>query len=325
MDDGIENGTSSTPDTGASPSAAPSALASLEKVSADSSPAASPAAPGTPPAPGTPGAPAAVTTRPSGAGGEAPEHRIQAAVRNARADVERQYAWVQQVVPQGFQPADVQAAVTLLQRLRADPRAFNTDLGRELGGGGAPDADPEPDLVSEDGRYKTYSDKTLQQLWQRREAKLRAALHEELAPVFGFVQTEQQARQQAQLRHEASGQATTILTAARDLPHFAEHEDAIRDRMLALLEADPSIVERDGAKAVLYEAYNHVLRDAVFPTLGRRSESKVLTDLQRKATAAAGSVHPTQHAGQPRPPDIKQGDVKGLAQRMRQMAESRAT
>jgi len=101
MDEVIDNGTTSETSSAAPvTTTAPSALASLEKVSAESSPAAGDqAAPGTPTSPdlSTPEVSTAVATSQPGAvdpqkTGEAPEHRIQAAVRNARAEVEGKYA-----------------------------------------------------------------------------------------------------------------------------------------------------------------------------------------------------------------------------------------
>ena len=129
----------STPDALASRTSGPvssspeSALAALEKVAALSAEVnSSPTSPddtgeGRSPAPTEPARSAPVSAIPRST--DAPENRIQAAVRNARvetrAEVEQELGWARTLGPK----EEIERYVNVARRLFSDPQAFYAQLG----------------------------------------------------------------------------------------------------------------------------------------------------------------------------------------------------
>lgn len=331
MDAGTADNPSATPSApvaaaapvaASTPAAKPSAAASLAKAEAAASSAATP----TPSAPAhagstTPatGAASAVDTR-----GPIPFDRHEQALKNARteaaADARKQLEWAAR-----YQQADVEQAIQLAQRLNSDSTGFLQQLARELGVAlpNAPvqdDAEPSPDLVSEDGK-KAYSDQALAKILDIRERRLMRQLEARFGPMaetVGAITTE---RQQTAQQKYYGGIATDALTTARSLPHWKEHETDIKTRMSTMVQADSTALERFGAVGLMYQAYNAILAEQVFPTLGQQTEQKVLADLQRKANAEHGSASATGASSAVRQPPK---NVSELAKHMEALANASA-
>lgn len=275
---------SSAPAATAAPASAAASLAKAEAAGADPS-SAQPtgAAAGVLPAP---------TTGATGQGapvGEAPEFRIQAAVRNAREELTKKLGWAE-----GLDQNDVKIALGIIAQLRSDPRSFATQLMSEIADErDAPE--PEPDLISEDGKHRAYSAALQKQIWDIREKRLKREFKGELSPLQQSEAGRQQFAQRAAIMRNAQAVAKDALTEIRKQPHFTkENEPAIAAKLNAI---DPQVRQTVGSVAALYMAYNQFLAEKVFPTIASTTEQDVITDMQRKAAASAGGVRPASNGG----------------------------
>jgi hypothetical protein len=264
-------------------------------------------------------APAAATRTEAPAGDRIPENRIIAAARNARekttADIEARYGI------KGVSPDDVKVALSVLQDMRRDPADFARRLAAELQqrDGGAPektDQYPEPDLVSPDGKLKTYSDATLQQMFEIRDRQVEARVMAKLKPVMEFHQTEQDRQAQAEKSQQVKSLVERTLSEARKLPHFTKENEP---RILELLQdVDPETRQAIGPIAAMYLAYNQFLAESVFPGIDAAAEAKVRASNTRKAAASNGQVHPTDHGGDGKPQTLD--NPTQLARHMERLA-----
>ena len=115
---------------------------------------------------------------------------------------------------------------------------------------------------------------------------------------------------------DAKATAQQALSVASKLPHFEEYKADIAKE---LEQVDPRVRRQVGSVAALYMAYNKVLAEKVFPTIGRDAESKVREGFKRSAAASNGQVKPGAGVdGKPKP--LKDGDVDGLAAHMARLA-----
>lgn len=277
---------------------------------------------------GTPGATAGATAQPaqtaSPAGSQpatdqTPEHRIQAAVRNAR-EATRREVMAEFSAFQGMNPEEARLGLELLTELRADPAKFFKELAaRVQGAGGATEEEPFPeaDLVSKDGQLKTYRDATIQKMLDIHGRRVTAQIMGQLNPYLQHIQQDREARQveaDRAARHETIASA---LHEARQLPHFTrENEPAI----LAALQAIPQERRQAlGPVAALHVAYSQFLRDKVLPGVESKAAEKVRDDFMRKANAG-GSIHPGSGGGTPTAPKLK--TEEDLARHMERMASA---
>src|SRR5207247_6553148 len=128
-----------------------------------------------------------------------PEHRIQAAVRNAREALENELGWARSIGDR----ESVMAALNLRNRLDADPRACVQALSRLLGMNQEPEpepvdlSDPEPDLWSEDRTQQAYSANLVRQMLYNLEQRLM----QQLRPTMDFAE-ETRAQQQEREQQE---------------------------------------------------------------------------------------------------------------------------
>lgn len=245
---------------------------------------------------------------------DAPDSRIEVAVRNARAEVEGRLGWAKDLTKE-----EALHAVQVYRRMAADPHAFVKALLAEAGAGQAEEeeeelVDPDGDLISEDGKTKAYSEGAVKKLMQNLTSRLRA----EMKPALTFAQ---KAEQEAQTRETVRGivqesrqvasQAWETISKA---PHFEENRAAISEAFAAI---DPAFRRQVGSVAALYMAYNKVLAEQVLPNNEKKVGDKNLKDLQRSAVASAGNVRP----GSKQAPKakIKDGDVDALAAHMERM------
>lgn len=260
--------------------------------------------------------------------GEAPVSRIEAAVKNARAEaraaVEAQYAWAKDVDPQ-----DVQVGGALLYDLRTNAKQFLQELAQELGATlsfGTPTAEtvetvdeafPAPDLVSPDGRLKTYSDATLQKMLHIHGRKVAKELRGEMAPMLEFVNGERETRAEQGRQQQVVEATKSALAEARKLPHFTkENEPLIAEKLKAI---DPSIRRQVGSVAALYIAYNQMLSEKVFPTIETAAEVRVQNNNSKKAAASVGA-HPVDQGGEAKKPVLR--GVDDLAKHMERLAQA---
>ena len=325
---------SAPPAAAPSSSAAPSALASLERAAsaADATAAASAGTPSTgtptggaitPPAPttGTLGTP----TADGSMSGEAPAHRIEAAVRNVREEMERELGWARQVGTR----QDVERAVQLIRALDANPRAFYQQLTQELGIADAPATPPTPervdptaDLRSEDGK-EAFSAGAVRQLLDNAIARVKSELLEQVQPALEFTTQSRQQMEQARIESEVTTQAADtareVFATLNTLPHFTEQKANISAAYKAIPESTRAKV---GSVAALYMAYNQVLAQHVLPTLSQQAQQQTLADLKRSAVAGAAGA-PAGVTPTPKPV-IRDGDVDGLAKHLESLTSAMA-
>lgn len=264
---------------------------------------------------GATGQPATETHKPVA---EAPERRIEAAVRNARVETEKQireqFKWTE-----GLNPQEVQRATELVGQLFRDPRAFYQQLGSELNPvEDKDDPNPEPDLQTEDGRVKAYSETAVQKLL----ANLEKRLTRQFKPALTFAeQSQKQAQDQeriAKITEEGRQLASEAIEHLKTQPHFEEHKLEIAK---ALQSMNPDFRRRVGTVAALYMSYNKVLAEKVFPGIQTSAETKVKEDFARKANTSRGQAHPTNVGGDGQKPALRnQNDLARHLQRLHEAA-----
>lgn len=245
--------------------------------------------------------------------GEAPESRIQAAVRNAR----QEYAWAQELLSAGLKPQDVKAAISLVLRLRENPRQFWTELGTELGGDRQEDTVenyPDPDLATQDGRVTAYSHASVLKALEIQERKLTKLFQQQMQPLLDAHGRQLTAEKQAQIEAHNKRVGDSALAEARKFPHFKENEALIAEKLLALPE---ELRDQVGPVAAMFIAYNQVISEKVLPGFQRNAETAVREDNRRKA-ATTGSVHPNGPQGDAKKPELR--NVTDLAAHMERLS-----
>lgn len=152
---------------------------------------------------------------------------------------------------------------------------------------------PSPELRSEDGKG-AYSDAQVKTMLQSQEQRILKLVRGEMQPVTGFVQSEQETRQQNEAIAQATQTKDAILTRARSLPHFTkENEPKIASIMR---EMDPALKKQLGPAGALYEAYQTFVRENL-PTLEATAEKSVRESFNKKAASAKGQVDPSGSGG----------------------------
>lgn len=273
----------------------------------------------------TPGAISGATGQPASAGtmsadgssvADAPAHRIEAAVRNAREQTRREVEQHYQAF-QGMNPQEVQMSLQLLTELRSNPARFLQELAAQVNGDQRQTPSfPEADLVSKDGVLKTYSAGSIQKILDSHGQQVREQVLQELSPFIDYARTEQAQRQMQQAQSVRERQVSDALAEARQLPHFTkENEPAILER----LQAVPEERRRQlGPIASLHLAYSTFLKEAVFPTIDSRAEQRVREAFAKKANAGSGQAHPTDQGGDPQKPALR--NERDLARHMERLA-----
>lgn len=260
--------------------------------------------------------------------GQAPEPRIVAAVKNARAEVERQYAWAK-----GLNPEHVKVDIEVSGELRANPEAFAHQLAKELGytlvkagAAAAPTAEtpsdvklPQGRLQAEDGT-RAYAADQMPDIIKAITAQVMSQLNPRLQPMEQDRQQAETRRQEETRFRNRSAQLNSALNEARKLPHFTkENEPAILAMMKAIPQQERIAM---GPIAAIHVAYNKFMAETVLPSIDTAAEERVRANWTKKAATSTGSGHPTANGGAPKPKQIRDGDVQGLAARMAEMAAS---
>ena len=300
-------GGSSTPASSpAGPSSAAAALESASSAASTGQPGGNgqPSPASTGPATSASGA-TVPTSQPSG---EAPEHRIEAAVRNVRRELTERLGWAER-----YKPEEVEEATSMLAALNSDPRGFLNRLQAELEDDDP--ADPEPDLQSDDGKKKAYSHEAMRKIIANVERRITRSLEGRFGPALEFANEGRAAQAVSAQVAEGRSIATQALTEARKLPHFKDNEPAISEKLAAM---DPTYRRRVGSVAALYMAYNAVLSEKVLPTLKITAEQDAISGFQKSAHASSGQVQPG--TGVTGKPVLKEGDIDGLARHMAKLA-----
>jgi hypothetical protein len=221
--------------------------------------------------------------------------------------MEQELGWARSIGPR----EEVNRAVSLTRRLFANPEAFFEQLGQELNQGKPAPVeelvDPRPDLRSEDGKL-AYSHEASLTIARNAAERMRRELRQEFEPALKYAQTGTEREAVQQIRAEANQTASEVLGAARQLPHFKEHEQEI-SRVLSTI--DPLVRRKVGSVAALYMAYNKVLAEQVLPTLSATTERQTIADLQRSAHAGASGL--AAAPAPPKPAVVRDGNVDDLA------------
>lgn len=271
-----------------------------------------------PDATGQPGAAdkaAAAATR-----GEAPPARIEAAVKNARAETLTKYG-----LTESTNPADVRVGVDLLSDIRRDPKAWATQFVQELGGTisfekpaakeEVPEEFPAPSLISADGQ-KAYSDTDILKITDI----LQKRIMQQLQPDLAYVRSAKTTAEQREHQQRLASFTQEKLAEARKLPHFTKENEP---KILAELQAIPTETRRSvGAIAALYMAYNAFLQKSVFPSIDTSAETRVRESFEKKARTSQGQAHPSDQGGDGKTPTLK--GVDDLAKHMERL-EAAAT
>ena len=308
--------------------AAPSAMASLEKAASAASSAADPnataipsnAGAGTTVQPGQPGANLGVQGDPArGVAGEdaawlgIPEERRNVILENTRtkeraavtAELMKTLGWAKDV-----QPEMVQSAFSLAGRVAQDPVGFVVQLISEIQqipelaaafdakmGGKVPVKGkmPAPRLKAEDGTL-AYSSDQVMEILQGFKAELMDEFGTRVQPLEDFRGSLEEREEVMNVIHQSRTESRELLGEMRQLAHWPQPDPTTKKnpgevKIAEYLAAIPAEVKsKIGAVASMYRAYNTYLQKDVFPTLGSKTEQEVRDNLRRKAAAGIGAV-----------------------------------
>jgi hypothetical protein len=263
------------------------------------------------------------------AGGAAPDNRIQAAVRNARAGVLQTLGLPPNLdprTPEGQKAiGHLKSAMALAQRLATpeSAKAFYEELGRAIGGTGQAQAGtaeagtdyPDPDLVSQDGKVKAYSHEAFIKAQAITAARVKADVLKELGPVISEVNGIRTERESLASQRETQQVVGHVLGHARKLPHFSENEKGI----VALLgDMDPVLRQRVGPLGATFMAYGQMLAKTVIPNLRATIEKEIRAEFAKDANASRGHIAPNGSAGSGVKTELN--GVNDLAKHMERMA-----
>lgn len=272
----------------------------------------------TPDATGQP-TPAGPAATPAATRTEAPEPRILAATRNARADERTQV--FRQLGVSAEQAADVPVSMRLLGELRNDSLDFATRLAGEHGftlvRTGQTPHDPDPsDVGVPQEPPKTWAE--MQAILKAQELRLTRAFESRAKPLEDARETEARRVRSEAITREAQTASTQALTKARTYPHFKENEVEIGERLAAM---DPAERRQMGPVGAMLACYNAVLAEKVFPTIATTAKEQAAADVragyERKARSS-GSVVPTGSVGEGKPVELK--NTTDLAKHMQRLA-----
>jgi hypothetical protein len=252
-------------------------------------------------------------------GATIPLDRHEAVLKSARA-------WEDHFKKAGLDPTkDLEAAATLLSRLRTDSKGFWEMLGQQIGADGKPKTEepldfPPADLKSADGKAEAWSRDGVLKAIQVAEKKILATVQKQMGPLTEFYGSEMSARQRAELTEKAAAIGKKALTSARALPHFTALEPKIHGKMDELFAADPGLLEEIGPIAGMMMAYNSLLVEHG-PSLTQQAEEKVREENRKKANS--GGIVPNGGGGEPKKPQLN--NVSDLARHMESLAAKMAS
>lgn len=216
--------------------------------------------------------------------GPVPLDRHKKAVENARAkgadevlaEVTKHYPWVGQV-----DPREIEQALAIREAVRRNPAAVAQRLLARRGGappaGAAPetaDVMPDPDLQTEDGKHKMYSEGAHKRSLALLARRLGESFQAELEPLKAFVAEQQTVAHRSQAERIVTDRVESLLK----LPGAADH-----------LEEIVTLMERDGRLSDI-GAYNRVVPPLLAEENARLRAEKAEAETRFKA--GAGSMNP---------------------------------
>lgn len=230
---------------------------------------------------------------------DAPEHRIEAAVRNAREKANQE--WKEKVGwADGLEQAKVKRALDILSRLDADPKAFVSQVNQELGV--LNPTDPDPDLVSADGKLRAYSADAMRQIVANVEARMTRALEGKIRPALDFTKQQQDELARNRIISDAHKTINTVLEDARKtMPWLAGKDNDERQKIEGALAEKingyPAELKAQlGPIGTFYRAASEYYYTVIQPAQRAQAEATVDANNKRKAAASLGTVGPAGSA-----------------------------
>lgn len=226
-------------------------------------------------------APAAPVKKPAG---PIPFERHKQAVENARtkgaedavAEVIKHYPWVGEV-----DPREIAQGLALRKAIQENPAAVAQRLLARSGRPSAPgataetlDVMPDPDLQTEDGKHKMYSEGAHKRSLALLARRLGEAFQAELEPLKAFVAEQRAVSSASQAERIVTDRVESLLK----LPGAQEH-----------LEEIVNLMERDGRLSDI-GAYNRVVPPRLAEENARLKAEKAEADARFKA--GAGTISP---------------------------------
>lgn len=212
--------------------------------------------------------------------------------------------WAEQLTAQGYTQDQIAGAVQMANLAAGDVSGFldyyrgvaETDptaaaqlrswAARVLGSGNVQpppqgagaDQGPQPDLITEDGKHRVYSDRqqALREQWL--EQKLVAKIGERYKPLTDLQGRVEKA--EAEQRHFDQQYSSTKAEIAKleNKPHFKENIEGIRNYM-----------REQNFRVSVTDAYLHILDTKVFPSISETERAKVVADYRQSAAASSAS------------------------------------
>lgn len=265
--------------------------------------------------------------------GQAPQNRIEAAVKNARvaatAEVEAKYAWAK-----NLDQGTVQTAFDLTRALLSDTPKFLRTLAaqegfqivpigtKESAVEAAPKefALPKAELRSEDGKG-AYSEEQMAGILKDFAASLEAKFGNQLKPFVSDREAAQQARAREAVVNEARATVTETMTELRAKPFFqvtnAAGEKVDSPKIMEYLMAIPEKARLANPVAAIHRAYAVYMEKDILPNYGKISEQRVREENAKKA--AASGARPGAGVGQGDSAAKPLRGVNDLAKKMEEM------
>lgn len=274
------------------------------------------------------------------AGKEAPQSRIEAAVKNAReqavTETEAKYAWAKDLDEES-----VSTAFNLASELLSDSEGFTRKLAGELGFKLVPANEagkpaekaastwdvtklPKGALRSEDG-IEAYSKDQLIEVLGNLRGSLLAELQGQMKPLMDRDQKAAIAQQHTEIQNAARETAGRLLTDMRKRPGFQVDDGKggkiDNPKIKEYLQAIPQRVRSANPTAALYHAYTTFIEKDYLPNMDTVAAQRVRDDNKRKVAGSSG-VRPGAGVVGEAPKPIT--SVSGLARRMEEMAAASA-
>lgn len=268
--------------------------------------------------------------------GEAPQSRIEAAVKNARTEVEKQYEWTKGI-PESRR-AEITTGFSLIDDIRRDPVEFTLGLihdlkvrgvdlvaqlmgngRREAGATGEPAAEnfklPQGRLVGEDGT-RAYSTDQMGEIVEGLTKHILSQVDTRMKPTTQYVAQSQEEREQASLHQQARDNRDAIMTEMRQLTHFTkENEPAILAIAKSFTKEQRVLL---GPAGTIQRAYALFVERDVIPKQQLSSEETVRKENAKKVATSIGQQSTTGATSGAKAADIK--GPSGLAAHMERLS-----
>lgn len=231
--------------------------------------------------------PEAAATPPK-APGPVPLERHKRAVENARAkgaeegrargidEVREYYPWVGKV-----DPRDIERGLALTEAIRRNPAGVAQKLLARSGGAAASDATPDlgvmpdPDLQTEDGKHKMYSESAHKRSLAILARRLGEAFQSEIADLRSFVAEQREGTARAQTEQVVSDRVEALMK----MPGA----DQYLEEIVTLMESDRRLSD--------VGAYNRIVPAKLAEEVARLKSEHGVAEARLKA--GAGALNPS--------------------------------